>query len=291
MTYSFLLSLSKYAGAGLATFSSLWSATKVVSRDVHGEKRLTRQGKVLIGLTVAGLATTVISTAIQDIQATRAANDRATAELQRSKAIIHAVQPLATLNFHWAFTIVPPPIAAFVSRSEAESLRQIMDEQGERSGSQNDALDRKVVFYPFLATLPESHIDKVMSGVVVVLTLDNYRNAVLSFGDIPAELRWSNKPSALSVPQVLSGGVVFQNDLDAISYGARPTLRGRACDNDPMLTHGSPASLLSIDWTLDPVSLSNAIDKQNPAVPLTGSLPDQVTMLISMISRSCRFLQ
>jgi hypothetical protein len=218
------------------------------------------------------------STALQDRAASQASADRAFEEFKRTNRIILAGQPLASLTLHWEFPRAKQEFIDSLHATKEAAADYQANAQGETASSQGWAVENEFVFYPFLGAVTTGVFSKPAKPTLVLLSLDSYRNAVLSFGDINKAVTWGGAQLSSPVP-ALSGSVTYYEDLDAIWHGfAVP--RARQILNAPSLISGVDEHSPSIEWDLDPVTLFNSVDKQKPEITLTANLPVTLEMII-----------
>jgi len=272
-----ILTFLKYAGLGIAALSSLWSATNVVSKEVDGRKQLTFAGKVAVLITLASLIVSVSSTILEDRAHARAAANRAIAELNQTNRIIMAGQPLASLSLDWKFGPNDNATQFFRNANEAVTKTIENDSQGEVGASQGQGIYKSLVLGPFIQALPAGNFGKSNPPAVILLSLDNFQNAVLAIGGITSTTKWSGKMQFSR--DKLAGGVDLVDESGAALYGGVPA-RKRAVRSSPQLRETSDGGSLELSWSLDPVTLANSIDKQNDVTPLTANLPRELKMLI-----------
>ena len=277
MNYGPILGVLKYAGIGIATLSSVWSATNVVSREVDGRKRLTRAGKIAVGFTMLGLAVTVTSSILQDRAASQAAEERAIAELRRTNRIILAGQPLASLDFTWEFDRIGRHTLQSVDSAALAAQEEQRNKQGGTTLSQAQVLWQEMVLYPFLSSLVTRRFGEPQQNVIVLLSLDPYSNAILPFGFLGDSILWNRNEASPAVDSALSGSVLYRRDFGGAMYGAS-SRRQDEVRNVPVVRHHGDS--LAVRWILDPVTFAHVVDRQNAATPLTANLPDRMSMLI-----------
>lgn len=154
---------------------------------------------------------------------------------------------------------------------------QMNDTQGNTSGEQGLALEKKIVVYPFLSGLVGQVRQTPQPGVIVLISLDDGQNAVFAFGAIRENMEWAQHAVLPQPADALSGCVEPYDELEAIWHG-RPVTRRRALIASVNLAVRSEA--ISLGWKLEPTTLLNCVDKRNAAIGLTAALPDSVQMLL-----------
>jgi hypothetical protein len=100
----------------------------------------------------------------------------------------------------------------------------------------------------------------------VLIALDTSANAILSFGAIGARTSWQENRDRAS----LSAGF-------ATSQGMRP---GNSTPHVTADLAANGASTYVVDWDLDPITLANAVDRRNEAIPPTAKLPPTLKVVI-----------
>src|SRR5262249_22291105 len=111
-------------------------------------------------------------------------------------------------------------------------------------------------------------------SVLVLIALDEGQNVILSFGKLDPSTTWTTAKDVLS-PRVLSGGISYCQDYYSRCADTKVT---REINNWPAIENingvpGASGSGFAVQWDLDPLTLSHAVDRQNAAVSPTARLP------------------
>ena len=273
------LTILKYLGLCLAAGSSVWATVNVLTTpSADGRKQLTRAGVVSIVLTAVGL---VISLAAEDLQRRRTAATQAaqvTAEARRTNEIILAGQPLTSLAFQWRFATESPELRETMQRGEAEILENAESSQGGVPAVPFEIMEYNAALLPLLSYIARAGSvssddeeferngrDRPRAAghpVVVLMPLDESPNAILSFGEIGTGVQWHRKRPNSAAP---AGFAALDNT--ARTGNSTPHVRAE------LKPGKNGASTYTVAWTLDPVTLANAIDRVNTAIAPTARLP------------------
>ncbi len=273
-----LLNITKYTGLFIATSSSIWGATNVVSKDVDGKKKLTKAGKVSIILTISGLLISIASNIIQDQSSSEKAKQAYLNEIKKTNKIILAGQPLTSLDFIMKFDeSLCKKFHSYMEETDSEVSKEQEDAaQGEMAGTQNMAITLSSGLLPlFYASIHDS-LPKTAENFLYLIGLDDDQNSVLSYGYLNNDLKLyssvkSKKGEILSSTQKekISAG---------ISLGLPAYQAGAANISHPSFLKDS--STTSLNWNLDIASLWSCINKQHNEFPLNANLPNVLKIAI-----------
>jgi hypothetical protein len=268
-----VLTILKYLGLALAAGSSIWGTVSDLTTSApDGSKKLTPAGRVSIALTIVGLIISVIS---EDVQRRIAAN-QAAEEARRTNDIVIAGQPLTGLALTWEFHGLDNDLVQVLKKGDDDITKFLYHAQGNRNAAQEGALHRVEQLYPFLTALSRKLVKDNTSkkdsakeedakkeeipNVLVLLSLDDDQNAVVSFGFLQKDTPWSstdkNKQSTRP-PSVEADNNSFMGNSDLANW---PSLD----------TKGNNAT---ITWHLDPTTFSKSISRQNQFAIPTAKLP------------------
>jgi hypothetical protein len=267
------LIVAKYLGLSLAAASSIWATVNELTVTANGRKHLTAAGRVSIMLTIIGLVISIISEDLQRRAALSAQAAQIAAEAKRTNEIIVAGQPLTSLKLNWAFQGLDADLMQRLQKGNDDAWAYIADQQGERDASQNEAVLREKVLYPFLVALCRRFArgikEKGYSDVVVLLALDDDQNAVLSFGLLAREKSWSLAAAGTTAKPASP----LSLEIGSHGYEGNPALA-----NWPNLERDKTTA--TIEWRLDPSTLAKSFSRQNQFVALTAKLPNILRIAI-----------
>ena len=285
----------KYVGMAVATGSTVWAATNVVSREVDGRKNLTRAGKWSIAITLIGFIVSLSSTIIDDRVKERKAREAeerernkeesaALKELQRMNRIIRSAQPLTSLHLEWTFSGLIPEALRFLELADSTLLDDYQSAFYNVPMRADDAqlLNNEYLLYPFLNSVRDDSLIKE-GNVVALISMDESHSAILPIGVVSKTMQgYHNSVEELrKINALYAGGIRFSEDLGAI-WGLGPhdgPLRlSRPLSSFPFLLHDT--SNATIAWDLDPLTFYNAIDRQAGAAPMLAALPDEIRILL-----------
>jgi len=281
-----LLTVLKYAGLILATVSSVWAATNVVSREVNGKKKLTLAGKISLALTLGGFLISISSTLLQDHQNKVKGEAAALKEIRKTNQIILAGQPLTSLQVQWKFDARNNFLGPLLDSCKSDWNRYHMEEvQGGTIATQANALYKTYYLYPFLGSIIN---DSVIyeSSFLMLMSLDNTQSSVLPFGclndtvlypgynkETPFYRDWLGKQHLL-----LSGGISFSRDVKESAHFGEDITLGRTMSRTPFLTQKNDSVIFN--WNLDPFNFMRCVDKMDPNLTLTANLPRNLKLLL-----------
>ncbi len=277
--YEWILNILKYAGLVLAAASSIWSATNVESREAGGVRKLTRAGKVAIGLTLLGLLISVASNLLQDQLNAENAQSAAAKELARMNRIIISGQPLTQLHLSWTFHEVKEPLLAFLKTADGTMREDWQQAFFNVPMSSDDVavMNSQYELFPFLNFLAHDSLDQPKTAnVLAMIALDDGLNAVLPFGSLETAIAPPPDAAVKPAPEGAAGpvGVV---DWE---YVQRFILSGSfEGANTPILAITHDADV-DISWNLDPVMFSRAIDRRERSVGVPAGLPFELKIVL-----------
>jgi hypothetical protein len=314
---SILSMILKYAGLLLATVSSVWGTLHDLTENKNGRRVLTRPGKIAMSFTALGFAVALGSNIVEDLSKSKEVQ----AEVRRTVA----AQPLASLDFEWEFPMVSETIRGELKQGDKEIDDYVNDQQRDIDSDEMNELNRIYKLYGFLLSYAremggekpkghttggadlrhpalrlasprgtrraapkakESKTPSEKDSVLVLVSLDDGQNAILSFGTLRSPVTWSLEAGILSKRKnVLSGGVStcpfpsqycqFDDTPDAPrSINSWPALQ------DPNASMFNDRRVLTIVWTLNPLTLANSIDRQNTAINPTAQFPAKLKIAI-----------
>ena len=264
----------KYLGLVLAAGSSIWGTiSEVVTPRPDGGKRLSKAGIISIGLTIAGLAISILSEDIQRREALQTQAAQVKVEAARTNQIILEGQQLRSLRLAWTFAGLDTGLIQLLDKGKSDAMQFIDHQQGNRNSQQNGAVFREMQLYPFIVALARRFVGDSAKGnsanVVVLLALDDDPNSVLVFGHLDNKTPWepSNidkkaKPPALPSLEIGSNGYLGNMDLESW-----PEL---AVEKEK----------ITITWRVDPLTLTKALNGRNELVLPTAKLPDTLRIAI-----------
>lgn len=316
-TLQILAQSLKYFGLMVGTASAVWGALLDLKEEgLGGKKRLTRAGKLSIGITIVSLVVSLTSAALGDRLAREA--DRTAAkkrqdesfeqfrrhqelisgqlqeldkaeklrseqreqfdkltqrEAKRTTDIIIAGQPLTSLTVTWAIRGLDAELVQMLKNGDENAMNFIKGEQGERGDEQNRAVFREEQLYPFLVALAR-HFTKDTAkdpnpNVVVLLALDDDHNSVLPFGFFDQTNPWLRRTASTASEYTVPPGVEIGGH-SAFGNGKLP--------NWPWLqVHDTN---VVITWTLDPLTFSTALNRQNNFIVPTAKCPSVLRIAI-----------
>jgi len=266
----------KYIGLSIAAASSLWGTVTDLTVEVAGHKQLTIAGIVAIGMTLLGLAVSILSEDVQRRIEARERDKARRAEAKRTNDIIIAGQQLRSLHISWKFEGVPDDVADAVGAAWAGAIDTIMQYRGTRTSDQNGAIFRADALYPALSllgrrlALPHDEpqdwepVDYAAENVVALFSLDDDNDVILPFGYLDPRTGWGDGWALASEEPMVPS--VEEERHDASGNGSLP--------NAPdLMEHGKT---LRVDWRVDPATFSAAINRQSKLVTPTAKLPDLV---------------
>ena len=274
--YNMLTSILKYAGLLLAAVSSIWGIRADVTRTVNGRKQLTREGNISILLALAGFLISVVSTGVEDYQHQAEKADELKADIRKTNRIILAGQALTSLSLTWNFPGSDKATLARIDSGDRLATKEISNEQGERSSSENAPWIRYRILFPFLQSLCKDTSGIGMRSFLLLLALDNTQNSVLPLGFLRDSVRFEGKKlDSLHGNAALPVGVETEGSITEAFGGG-----GNSLANHPnLLVLGSDT--VSIGWNLNAYTFMNAINRQITSITTTANLPD--TIRIAMI--------
>jgi hypothetical protein len=276
MTVAIIITIFKYAGLFIAATSSIWAATNVESHEVNGSKKLTRPGKISIGLTVTGLLITIVSNILEDRLKTQEEQAAAVREIRRTNKIILAGQPLKSLALNISCSNVRKTFLQSMHDADSTWKAEIMDQQGEVSSSKGEGIARA---YGSLPLFGASLRDIKSSGTEYFLMLVSLGNdAVLSYGYLPDNIKFESTEmdgqASDEKANTLPKGVFSENQiLASVHYGSDIDI------SEPDFLGGVETASVNLGWDINPITLHTCLSKINPFVTLTASLPSTIKVI------------
>lgn len=281
-----LLSILKYAGLILATVSSIWGATNVVSREVNGKKKLTLAGRFSLALTIAGFLISISSTLLQDHQNKIKGEAAALKEIHKTNQIILAGQPLTSLHLQWKFDARNNFLGPLMDSCKSDWDRYHTDwVQGGTISTQANALYKEYFLYPFFGSVLNDSVF-YESDFLMLISIDNTQSSVLSFGCLNDTVRFPGYDKKIPSYKALlsknkwhlSGGISFSSEVDEGIHFGEDITTGRTLSRQPSLIKKNDSVLF--DWNLDPFNFMRSVDKMDPNIILTANLPKKLKVLL-----------
>lgn len=204
--------------------------------------------------------------------------------LRRTNEILVASQPLMRLKFE----LHVESVSAGLRRRMAAGQQAIFDNAETAQGPSLEIPAEVVEFDEALSPLlrhiakagrPIGAFDPRLDDVeeqdekaaVVLVALDEAPNAILAFGST-GRAGWMDKRTKIEP------GAGFLADHTTYT-GPRRGSSSPAVRVEPSGS-GGPRSRYSIVWDLDPVTLSRAVDRNNPSIPSTAKLPKHLRVAV-----------
>jgi len=243
--------------------SQLWRAN--VEIEGRTRLRMTPAGWVLLAISLVGFAGTIASEVVRKQMET---DDERASTLKEAR-LLDATQPLSALSLRLQFVNADASLRKRMSDGRDRIKENEESSQGGTPSEPFEEVEFKEAFSPLLhyvARLGPLASDDLIDGkqvdkesLVVLIPLDESRNAFLTFAHVGAGVGWSGRehkptdpPSRLDSPPG-----VFER---------------------PGTNAGS--TIYEIRWTLDPAALSRAIQRVDSSVPSTGRLPKTLRIAI-----------
>lgn len=277
-TQEFLLSIIKYLGLFIATSSSIWGATNIISKEVDGKKKLTRAGKISIILTLSGLILSIASNIIQDRYSAEKSRLAYLNEIKKTNKIILAGQPLLSLGFKLNFD---NKFCANFRKSIEIADSSVNKEQedacqGEMAGTQNEAIELSSGLFPLVNASLTDTLPSNVNNFIYLISLDEDNNSVLSYGYLDDRLMIYSGTSEDNKKYL------FSNQKEKHSAGVTcelPAYQVGAADiAHPYFSADSTST--SFNWNLDIKTLWSCINKQHDEFPLNAYLPKTIKVAI-----------
>lgn len=192
--------------------------------------------------------------------------------LHHTNEIIVSGQPLTSLAFQFGFDSASPELWQAIDEGAKEIDENNSSTQDGMPRVPYEAMEYKAAVLPLMSyvarianrgyTEDEDQSRQTNDNVVVLISLDESQNAILSFGEIDRAVEWSNNEGnrAISAGFLGNNGFAVGNSTPAlVSHLAKSPRRGM--------------SRYAVHWNLDPTTLAKSIDRRNPDVPSTAKLP------------------
>jgi hypothetical protein len=295
-TYESVLGLLKYTGLVIGTASSLWSATTVEAKEQSGRKKLTKAGKISLAFVIVGFAIALVSNILEDRVNLQKENAKALRELETTNRLILASQPLTSLQIDWTFEGIDQSLVDSLSAKEKEENDHWDDCFFNVPMSEKDShrMNNYFVLYPFLDYIaqgsPSRTADKTLGNdgknLIALISLDTSHSALLAVGDLEQALANSrSKPKVKRSRGLLfSGGVrVYAKEPCAADVQSADVL------SEPYIEVKSEKRGASIQWTLDPFTFDNSVDR-SVSGPISAGLPPRLGVMILSRVRELPFV-
>jgi len=277
-SYAWILTLLKYSGLALATISSIWSVTNVISKEIDGKKKLTRAGKIAVLLTISGLAISITSNMLEDRLKAKKAMEAAVNEARRTNRIILAGQPLSSLSFELNYSKEETDFNESWKEADEHWQHEAESEPGEVSSSKGAAIFRGYMTFPMFGA-SVSAPNRKPPFFLFLVSLDADQNNIVSYGylDTDAALynTTGNKRERLLFRQAVpySKGIFLDDNVAAAAYyGDDSKIR------EPHFLRDS--SHVTLKWDLNAYTLHNCLNKINENIPLMANLPSVIKVAI-----------
>jgi len=215
--------------------------------------------------------------------------------LRNMHEIILAGQPLLSLSFNLSFSSEDAALWKAMRQGQDDVRKNAEDEQGGVPEVPYEAEDYGAMLLPMLSFIahvgsesaaakqyetnkslatssnstPVNWLESSKNSIVVLMPLDDSDNTVLSFGQIGPNSVWWDKEG----DDALSSG--FLTGRGFKTGNSWPTVGLAPAGKSP-----GGVSRYSVGWTLDPVTLSTAIQKTNKAITPTARLPRVLKLVI-----------
>jgi len=270
-----MLVFLKYFGICLAAASSVWGTLHDLTFKTHDDKkRLTRAGKVAVGMTLLGLAISILSEDLQHQYAAAAQREQIATEARRTNRILLSAQPLTSLTLSLQFESSDAALRKALEQAKIQIHKNAEDEQGGIPPVRYETMEYQAHIIPLLRHLSRmgfsapAHPEAAktakpnQSSVFALLPLDDARNTVLAFGSLKQK---TTETSPVAKDARLPAGFAPLND------NAR---KGRTI---PLLgvvfgDHGKVTCTLN--WDLDPATLHNAVNCSVEEIHATAKTAD-----------------
>jgi hypothetical protein len=206
-------------------------------------------------------------------------------QLVATNEVVVAGQPLTSLSLHLRFASANPALWAAMKAGQAKIRENDESEQGGSPRVPYVAMEYDAALLPLVSYLgvlgaapapaavrpPGEMAAGANSPLVVLIPLDESKNAIMSFGDLGSAPDWSDDRG----DALLSAGFSLPF-MEGVRTG--DTWPQSSAELSPKQGHGM--SHYAIDWALDPVTLANATDRRRADVPSTGKLPRVLRVVI-----------
>jgi hypothetical protein len=192
--------------------------------------------------------------------------------LHHTNEIIVSGQPLTSLAFQLRFDSANPQLRQRIITGADEIEENSMTAQGHSTAVPLEAMEYEEAVMPLLSYLariadgeePKDQNDSAQTDddVVVLISLDESQNAILSFGEIGGGVSWfknQGKPS-LSAGFLDGRGLPVGNSTPSVTTHLAKSGR-------------RSFSTYRVHWELDPTTLAKSIDRTNAQIPPTAKLP------------------
>ena len=270
--YASILNILKYAGLILATISSIWTATNVVSKEVGGKKMLTSAGRLAIVLTITGLVVSITSNVLEDRLKSQKASEASIQEFKRTNKIILAGQPLLSLDFRLNCEEVNSNFIKSMELADNNWQHEHQDQQGEVSSSKGDAIQRAYGRLPLFMSSLNGNIENEEQHFLLLISLGE-GDAVLSYGYLSDSFKLDK----------LSKGILFDDDVwRGVEYGSDIKIW------EPYFS--GIGSSVQLRWNLNPFTLYSCLHKINPNITITANMPSTIKVAILYDFKSLPFL-
>jgi len=286
------LRIVTYVGLSVGFLAGVTSQFWKSSVEIEGttRKQLTTAGWISFGISLVGLLTGVGSEIIRH----KLEYEAGQSSQQRTNELIASTQPLTSLRLQWTFSASDPKLWKVMQDGETEIQENAESSQGGVPRTPFEFVDYKAALLPLLSYIarvgPPRLDDDQLEGdgsrllddnsIVVLIPLDDSQNAILSFGQIGSGVSWYQRgeataPSAGFKTSSLQKEPRPGESIPHASTNLAPT--------------GGGVSTYSIDWSLDPATLANSIDRVNPNVSSTAKLPRVLMIAIFYNIRTLPF--
>lgn len=268
MLQKFLL-ISAVAGIGITFAAGMISQIWQTSIAVEGtdRKKLTPAGWLFLGIISIGVLLSVAA------EIARENLDEQAAAARQKQAI--TMQPLVSLSLHWRFPATDARLSRLVAAGVKDIDKNSRNEQGGVPIIPYDVEDYDASLLPFLDFVALSGKKRASQSastddsIMVLVPMDESKSAILSFGNVDGALPWSrNTPDA--------GG----RGITGLSAGFRTTFGGngvRPGASYPKVSNDAgdrkQTPYYSIDWNLDPRTLTNSLSTVNRNAAPIANLP------------------
>jgi hypothetical protein len=242
-------------------------------------------GRISICISAIGLLTSVVSESIRSKQQREEDKIRQ----QRLSEIVTSTQPLTSLSLHFQFYSEDLTLWNSMKEGEAEIKANDESTQGGVPIVPFEVEMYRAEVLPFLSFIahlespgetrkPDDSLGGAIdiTSIAVLISLDDSRNAILSFGQIDRKIDWDPYFTHIESAPVSAG---FSTSMVLFSKPTRMQNSLPSADVSLSKTRAG-GSRYSIEWDMDPVTLANSIDKLNPAIPSTANVPKRLMVAI-----------
>jgi len=203
--------------------------------------------------------------------------------------LLVSTQPLISLTLHWRFRSADTTLREKMMDGEVKISKNAESGQGPSPETPFDVEEYRDTLLPLLSyiarlghpfpgdlpTYDESGpVDR--TSIAVLIPLDDSQNAILSFGWIDPQVSWHAGNTS-----TLSAGFI----------GSGPARRGSSVPyaSEDLFSSRTKIPTYSVNWSLDPTTLANSIDKMNSAVLTTAKMPGTLRVAIFYDMRTLPF--